>query len=353
MTRTAVDRLFMISVADATAYNDTGDIIFTGKTLMDSNITVKTSNSDVRGGKGAKLQYIYWHSADWTGTIQDTQFNLALISAATGANIGTGSNTYTQESVTLGTAGAGTITGTAISDQSSGSPIYGWVSFADGNTEKVTFSGQNFTASTGASGEVVCINYFHTDAAAKTITVPSDIIPKIARLVLDTQLASSDESSNIVGKVEVIIPKAQFTGSFTISMKSDGVATTPIEYRALSYKNPSSTGGCADTEAYAYINQVIDGALWTDDLYALGIVNGDFSVAVSATKQLVVLAIHKDGSVSTPPVADLTFSSSVPGKATVSLHGGLVTGVASGTTVISVYPTAAATFDASVTATVP
>ncbi len=352
MTRTAVNKYFMVSVATATAFDDSGNILFTGKTLMDSNVTIKTSNTDIRGGVGAKLQYIYWHSSDWTGTIQDVQFNLSMIGTTLGSDITTGANVYASETLTLGGGGTGTVTGgTPLSDQTSGT-IYGWCQFADGNIEKVTFTGSNFTASTGVSGDVVCISYYQLNSSAKSITVKSNIIPKIARLILDTQLASSDSSSNIVGKVEIIIPRAQFTGSLSITMKADGVSSTPLDYRALSYNNPNSIGGCADTEAYGYINRIVDSSFWYSDLIALAIKDGDFTLAVAGTKTLIVYAVHSDGSSEPAPVADLTFTSSVPGKATAGLHTGLCTGVSSGTTIISVYPTAAPTFDAAVTCTV-
>ena len=351
MTRTAVDKYFMVSVATATAYDNSGNILFTGKTLMDSNVTIKTGNADVRGGIGNKLQYVYFHSSDWTGTIQDVQFNLQAIGSTLGSDIDTSANVYTQETITLGALGAGTVVGTPISDQSTGT-IYGWCQFADGNTEKVTFTGKNFTASTGVSGEIVCIRYYNLNSSVKSVTVKSNIVPKICRLVLDCQLASSDSTSNIIGKVEIIVPRAQLTGSLNITMKADAVSTTPLDYRALSYNNPNNVGGCADTEAYGYINRIIDGATWYSDIVALGIKDGDFALVAPATKTLVVYAIHSDGSTSLPPVADLTFTSSDPTKATAGLHTGLVSGLAAGSTTISVYPTAAVAYDAAVVCTV-
>lgn len=355
MTRTAVDDLFMISVADATVYDTNGSIMFTGKTNMDTNVTIKTGESEIRGGQGSQLLYVYKHTSEWSGTIQDTQFNLAMLAANMGTSVGTSANIYSEESVLLsGSPAVGAVTGTPITDNSN-SVIYGWIEYADGNSEKVTFSGQNFTTVQGVAGEYCCVRYFNLNSAAKTITVKANILPKIGRIVLETQLASSASSSGggLVGRVEIIIPRAQFGGNVNLTMKSDGVSTMPIDYKALSYKNPlDTTGGCANTEAYAYINQIIDSALWYSDLLALGIANGDFALAVAGTKTLTVYAIHKDGSVSTPLPSDLTFSSSVPGKATVSLHGGLCTGVASGTTIISCYPTAAPAYDVSVICTV-
>jgi uncharacterized protein YjdB len=66
----------------------------------------------------------------------------------------------------------------------------------------------------------------------------------------------------------------------------------------------------------------------------------DFSLAVAATRQLAPVVLPTN---TTEPQA-VTYASSVPAKATVSV-GGLVTGVAAGTTVITVTNTSSGLID--------
>jgi len=336
-------KYFLTSVADVWLYDENDNLVGTSKTLMDSSLELTLSNTDVRGGKGNALQYILYQGADLNVTLTDTQFNLDFLAKTSGQNLATGANVYAEEDVTLGAAGAGTVTGTPIVIQ--GSTIYGWVTHSDGYVERVTFTGQNFTSAYGAENDVVCVRYFNTNAAAKELTINANIVPSIVRCVMDAQLASSDDSANIIGKVEFVINRLTLSGNFALSMTADGVATTPLTGRALSY-TPTS-GSCANQAVYGTITRVVDSANWYDDVEALAIVNGDLALTDPATEQLLVKAVHTDGSVSTPPVADLTFASDDAGVATVD-SAGLVTTVAAGTTYISVTITAKPAVDAAV-----
>jgi hypothetical protein len=122
----------------------------------------------------------------------------------------------------------------------------------------------------------------------------------------------------------------------------------------LAFRDPLGTGGCTNQDYYSKIIQIINGANWYDSIQGLSILGGDFALGTTlGTRQLSVRAIPLSGAAFTPPAADLSWDSSVPGKATVGLHNGLVTGVASGTTNVHVTITAAPTLDATVVVTVP
>lgn len=340
---------FMVSVADLWAYDESDNLILTGKTLVDSSIEVTLGNADIRGGQGNQLQHVYYHSSDMTINIMEAQFNLAYLASTIGSTLGTGANVYTEEDVTLTAGGAGTVTGTPLATLGQ-TTIYGWVTLTDGTVEKVTFTGSAFSCS-GAENDVVCVRYYNLNAAAKEITIKSNIVPSVLKLVMSTQLASGDVASNIIGEVQIVVPKATLTGAFSLTMAADGVSQTPLNARALAF-TPSSEAGCDIIAAYAYLKKILFNTNWYDDAIALAIVGGDITLAsTTGTQQTVVKAIHSDGSVSTPPVADLTFSSDAVGTATYV--AGLVTGVAAGTTTIRVTITAKTAIDAAVDVTVP
>ena len=100
----------------------------------------------------------------------------------------------------MGGGGAGTVVGTPLTDLGTGGAVYGWVTLVNGTTQQVTFTGSAFTCS-GTSGDVVCVRYYALNSASTSVTIPANIIPSIFKLVLEAELVSSDETSNIIGKV--------------------------------------------------------------------------------------------------------------------------------------------------------
>lgn len=339
---------FLTSVADVEAYNDSDELLFFGKALLDSSIEVATSNTDVRAGRGNQLQYVYYHSGEMTISITDAQWNLDMIAKNVGEDIVTGNNVYQEETITLGAGATGTVVGTPLAIQ--GSTIYGWVTHNGVDTpERVTFTGSNFTSSVGAENDVVCVRYYALNSASRSVTVPANIIPANVRLVLRTQLNSSDSSSNVIGETQIMIPKAQLSGAFSISMTPDGVASTPLTARALA-SDALTTGACSDEPIYATITEIITNANWYDNVIALAIEGGDFGLTTGQSKLLKVYAIPSTGAPFLPPVADLTFASDDAGVATVSAVG-LVEWVGAGTAVIKASITANTAIDANVVVT--
>jgi hypothetical protein len=105
---------FLTSVADIFGYDDsTGALLFVGKTLLDSSIETSLGNSDVRGGRGNQLQYVYYHSADMNITISDAQWNLDFLAVTLGSSVSTGNNVFIEETKTL-TANSATVDHTPL-----------------------------------------------------------------------------------------------------------------------------------------------------------------------------------------------------------------------------------------------
>lgn len=340
---------FLTSVADAYGYNDsTGALLFVGKTLLDSSIETSLGNSDVRGGRGNQLQYVYYHTAEMNITISDAQWNLDFLAVGVGASVATGNNVYAEETITL-VASAGTVAGTPLAV--TGSTLYGWVTHLDGSVEKVTFTGSAFTCASGGATDTVCVRYYASNAASRSVTIAANIIPSQVRLVLEAQLNSSDEVANKIGVVQIHVPKATLTGAFSISMTPDGVSTTPLAARALASPD-LSTAACTSVPVLAKIIEIIDSANWYDDVVGLSIAGGDFALTHPTSSVLSVWAVPSTGAAFKPPVADLDFTSGTVGTATIGLHTGIVTTVAAGTTLLTVAISAAPTVETSATLTV-
>jgi hypothetical protein len=343
---------FLTSVANVYAYDDaTNALLFYGKTLLDSSIETTLGNTDVRGGRGNQLQYVFYHTAEMNITISDSQWNLDFLSKAVGAGIVTDNNIFYEETVALNGSKVGTVTYTPLA--LSGAVLYGWVTLSDGSVERVTFSTKTFTASTAEASESVCVRYYREDTAARSVTIDANIIPSIVHLVLEAQLNSSDETTNQIGVVQIDIPKATLTGAFSIKMTPDGVATTPLNARALA--SDSSSSACDSVPYYATIKEIITAANWYDNVIAIGIEGGDLALTTTNSPyQLRVWAVPSTGLPFLTPLTgtEMTFASSDTGKATVGANTGIVTKVLTGTSTVHAYITQKAAIDASVVVTV-
>ena len=339
---------FLVSTADVYGYDSNDNLLFVGKTLLDSSIETTLSNTDVRAGKGNQLQYIYYHTAEMNITINEAQFSLEFLALNTGSSIETGANIWTEESVTVAN-GAGIVTkGTPLAIQTQ--TIYGWVTKEDGTVERVAFTGANFTLADSSYNGTVCVRYYTNDAAARKVTVYADMLPSTIRLVMVGTLASSDSTTNQIGTVQIEVPRASMTGAFTLSMTPDAVAQTPLSVRALA--STKAAGGCeGNRPIYATITEKIDGAKWYDNVVALAIKGGDFNLKSGDSKTLQVYAIKNDGSAAfLAPVGGLTFASSEMSKATVV--GNVVSGVGTGSSTIKATITEVPEIDANVVVTV-
>jgi hypothetical protein len=342
-----MNKEFLVSVADVYGYDSNDNLLFVGKTSLDSSIETTLANTDVRAGKGNQLQFIYYHTAEMNITINESQFSLPYLALNVGSSITVGKNMFKEETVTV-TDGAGTILGTPLAVSTS--TIYGWVD-VNGTTERVAFNSKSFQLSDPTFDGDVCVRYYTYDSAAESITINADMMPSTIRLVMEATLASDKVgTTSKIGTVQIEVPKASMTGQFTISMTPDGVASTPLSVRALASKTVS--GGCATNRPiYATITKKVDSANWYDNVVALAIEGGDFSLAVDATKTLQVFAITSTGSTFLAPIADLTFATGTPATATVSSVG-LVTGKAAGTSTLKATITAKTSVDASAVVTV-
>lgn len=345
----AETKKFLTSVADAYFYDNNDVLLFAAKTLLNSDLEVVLGSSEVRGGRGNQLLYTYFHTGGLNITLNDTQFNLAMLGTTVGAEIVTGNDIYVEETITLGASGGGTVTGTPLAIQ--GTTLYGWVTQLDGTIERVTFTVSTFASSAGTSGDVVCVRYYAADAASRSITIPANAIPKVGRLVLEAQLNSSDVTANKIGTVQIIVPKFSLSGAFTLTMASDGVSQTPLTGMAFAFVD-TETAACTSEPVYAKVIQVIDNANWYDGVTALAIEGGNFGITTATSpKTLVVFAVRPGDAPFVAPNADLDFTSGTTGTATIGLHTGIVTRVANGTSLLTAAITARPTIEASATVT--
>lgn len=313
-------------------------LIATATTLLDSSITVGSTAEEVRGGPGAKLLGKYYHTSTFDINLTDVLFKLEYFAFQTGSAIQRIADVFTSEQVTLGAGGSGTITGTPAVYQSYGT--IGWAAKPGSDAyQKITFTEKAFTVAGAKEGDIYCVKYISTDNAARQITISSSFIPSEVTLVMTANLYRAGgrgendvNNSSKIGIVQVLVPRFQFNGSMELSMTSTGVANSPIAGSALD--NPSAD--CSDGGYYAIITEQLSGSSWYDNVFALAIEDSDIELATTTgTATLSVYALPLNGAAFKPPYEDLTFTSAANGTATVTQEG-VVTGVAHGSTTVTV-----------------
>lgn len=339
---------FLTSVADVFGYDNDDNLLFVAKTLLDSSIEVSLGSAPVRGGRGNQLLYTYYHTAEMKFNLTEAQWNLELVGATVGTTYELGKY-YVQETLTVA-ASSGSVSEIPLAF--TGTTIYGWATSPLGVTQRVTFSGSvgSFVVTGTETSGNWCVRYYTANVSSgKSITIKASMIPQVLKLVMETQLNSADVTTNKIGMVQIIVPRAQLSGAFTISMKSDGVSNTPLTGTALAY-TPSATGAdaCAVDSYYATITEIIDNTNWYDNLLSLSIAGGNFALKVGETKTLTVYAIPYTGSSFKVPNTYLSFSSDATGSATAGAQTGIITGIAAGSAIISASATSASSISGTV-----
>lgn len=341
---------FLVSVGEAVAMQG-NNVIFTAKTLLDSGITVETSNQEIRGGVGNQLQAVYYHTGTLNVTLTDTQFRLPYIALNTGSKIVAGGNIWANETVTL-VGSTGTLNGTPVSID--GQPLSVWVEDGDSYaTLPVTLTGNKYTFSIANTSipqnSTICVMYMNTQNSAQSITIPANIVPDRIRLYITANLYGDVSGSGFVGKVQIEIPVCQLAGSQEITMTADGYSNTPLTGMALAYSDGSV--GCSAGAYYAKITEYLDGSAWYDGVSGLSIEGGDFSLKNGESSTLRVWAVKGNTSFLCDN-AKLTFTSGTEATATIGANTGIVTTVAAGTTLLKAVITDKNDIEASCTLTV-
>lgn len=328
---------FLVSTANVYGYDSKGTELFRGVSMLDTSIETSLSNTDVRGGQGNKLLYVYYHTAEMNITVNNAEFSLDFLALNVGSNIAIGANMFVDETVEV-TNGTGSVDKT-IPLAFNTTSAFGYVSLPNVDTiQKVEFNGSSFTLTgdyANYTGDV-CVRYYGNEITAREVTVSADMLPANINLVMEAKLCSSDATTNQIGTVQVIVPRASMTGAFTLSMTPDSVASTPLNVRALAYDKKQISGGCEGNQSiYAEIIEHIDNQHWYDNVTALAIEGGDITMKVGNEENLKVYAMREDGTAPfLAPAGGLTFSSE--DSETVSVNGNAVTGVKAGTTSVKV-----------------
>lgn len=324
----------------------TNELIVATKTLTDSGINMAITGEEARGGQGNILLGKYYHDSSFGLTLTDQIWNLEYLALNAGGAISATADIMTTEQVTVSTGGAIAVTQTP-KDFTPTSGTIGWYkksSEDDTAYKKFAFTGQTATIAGLTDGDIVCIKYVINSTSARKFTINADYIPSVVHAVMTIGLFKAGTtketlvSSSKIGNVIVNIPNFQLEGAQDLGLTSSGIATVSLSGSALATFSGGSS--CSDHGYYATITEDIFGLDEFSRVETIVVANSDIDLSVPQAEKIEVYAMYSDGTV--PRLLDnskLTFTSETAGTATVEANTGIVTAVATGTSVISVVVT--------------
>lgn len=200
---------------------------------------------------------------------------------------------------------------------------------------------QNFTAT---AGEKYCVHYYTVNPNAKQLNINTMFAPAVERafitmpLYATQQFAGSELKGSHIGNLYITVPRLQLNGDVSTDGSQTTPGTTVMNGTALSYDEACEAGIQCGSSASPKLAYMVMELFGSPDQFATGlaIVGGDeIEVAVGATATIPVKYVMDDGSLGNPLMTDLTFVSGTPAVATVSDQG-VVTGVAAGTSDVTI-----------------
>lgn len=308
---------FLVSTADVAFIVD-GMLAFTGTTSLNTSLSVSMEDQEIVGGKGNKTLYKYKYGRKLTPSIEMAEWNLAYIAANVGSTIFEGlRNVFAVAECVAIADGVGTLKKAPVGNV--------FVEKPDGSTAEVTPDGSTI-AMDGFEGTVLATYQYSTNV--KRVTIDAESAPMVGRLVL-----SADKHNNMqgkVGEVQVEVPYFQLNGTFDITLEAAGSTTTKLEGDALAVEGAC----CTEGSVYAYISEIpsVASTIAVNDIAATPAV---MNLTAGGTKPISIIGM-KGGLYSNVGIdaADCAITSEDTAVATVS--GGIVTGVAPGTTYVNV-----------------
>lgn len=340
---------YLVGVGVVRGFVD-NNLLFVGKTLIDTSMEISTSSTEIRGGQGNSLLAEYFHDSALNITITEAQFLLPVLALNVGITRSTmGGKIFGSEEITL-VGSTGTLTNVTAAEIASvsGAAKNVYIEY-DGEYYSLPVTGNTFDVSSTPipANTTLCVAYLKNDANSETYIIPANYVPSRLHLYITVKLSGDSAGEGFIGEETIEIPIFQLSGSQTISMTADGVANTSLSGKAITFDD---AGACESSGHYAKITETIYNKNWYDGTTALAISGGDFEMKVGENKTLRVYAIKGNTSFLVDN-SQLTFESS-DAYASVGANTGVVSADSAGDTLITAFITAKPTIEVSATLTV-
>lgn len=335
----ATDPVYAKGTMDVWCWNPaTGDLDYYSNKIQTNQFQTNVNLSPVNAGVGNPVVINLPDTSEATLTITAADVSLAARKLSVGGNLAYNGVIPFCESIKA--------SGTSL--QVSNSPVagygmsaaYAWID-NDGTAYEIdtdSFIVKNFVAT---ADQTYTVRYFMRAASAQELRISSVFAPAVEVVMMripaySAQGSTANQGSHC-GDFYIWIPRMQFNGNAATDASQTAASTTDISGTALSYDEAVATGVCDAESQYGALAYMVYMPLAgaTSAVEGLAVVGGGVSVSVGNTVQIPVkYAIN--GQLVQPNYADLTFTSSATGTASVGQHTGVVTGVQAGSADITV-----------------
>ena len=329
---------FLATVGKATLRDASGNLRLTADVLKESGANHTNSEQEVRGGKFDALIGRFFTGGKLALTLSNSTYNMEFIALNMGSDITIGGDVPKEESITVGAGG--TITVSETPQDIDGLGTIGWYRLPESSQfvpTFITFVGKTATVVGLTQGINVCVKYSTSDATVKTFVIPSNAMPKTLSLELtipkfssEADITGGSESGFVLYKV----PKFQLDGTVDLSITSEGSVAMPLSGTALSIN--SNANNCSLISQFGTVSEVTYNKAWYEDLTDIGVLGGNIDMTVGGgTETISIQGVY---GTYTGMIANskLTFTSGTPATCTVGASTGIITPVASGTSLITI-----------------
>ena len=322
-----------------------GRIVFQSSKVATNNFTTSVDMGEIRAGLGNPIAIQLPSNSAVNLELTTADFSMQARAMQVGTEVAYNAivpvcASVTASGETLSVAGASPVA--AYGDNE----VYCYVNFANatdpGKAYVMSAEGvvQGFTAVNGTTYNVL---YYENRADSQYFAISSMIAPGVYTVsaqmaVFSTEGTNGGNRGSQVGWARYYIPRMQFNGNAGTSGSQTDPATTTLSGTALSYEEAAEAGTCVDCTFpnLAYMTYEPLAFNGNNAIAALAVIGGNISVLTGAgnAKVIPVKYVMADNSLVQPNYSDLTITVADTTKASVS--NGIITGLAEGSTTMTI-----------------
>ena len=320
---------------------NTGNVVFSSNKVMNNALTTDVNMGEIRAGLGNPIAIQLPSDAAVNLELSTADFNMMGRAMQLGATLRYNGIRPVCATVTAEGAELALPEGAEPVANYGYDTAYAYVNYAnatDAGTAYAIGDGGVIEGFTAQAGTVYNVTYFERQANAQELAISGAFAPGIYHVstqlaVFSTEGGNTGNRGSQVGWLYIYIPRMQFAANAETNGNQTDPATTVLSGTALSYNETAEA--CTDCSfpmlAYmVYVPFSTSG----NGLAGLAVVGGGVTVAQGGTAVLPVKYVMADNTLVQPSYARLTYA--VAAEATATVANGVVTGVAAGTTTVTI-----------------
>lgn len=320
-----------------------GDVVYQSSKVATDNLTTEVTLDPIRGGLGNPIAIQLPSDAGVAIELTTVDFSMESRAMQVGTQLAYNAIRPVCVAVTAEDATLSLPEGAEPVANYGYDTAYAYVNYAGAENAGIAYAiGENnlIEGFAAVAGQTYNVTYFERQANAQELAISSNFAPGIYHVsvqlpVYSTEGGNAANRGSQVGWLYVYIPRMQFSGNASISGSQTEAANSVMSGTALSYEEANNEGACTDC-TFPMLAYVVYVPFSTsgNGLTGLVVIGGGVTVAANASVVLPVKYVMADGTLVQPSYNKLTYVSAAEATATVA--NGVVTGVAAGSTTVTI-----------------